>query len=137
MTDTKTNNEEANEKKVFYAAFSANDAGYVERNAQIFEYDDFSEMVEALMQRVGPASDYISSPAEGVEYFVKFSVEPGEWGDCWIKTNNRDDLTCPYVIGPFEPDQVSVNDDNPGTDRYWITPIDDVWVLKITTSETV
>ena len=107
---------------MFYATTDAED-GRILQDAHVAAFDTLDDAREYLLRAFDPAEWDMSA----------ITLEPGRYGDCWIKTINepRADISDDRWLSPFSLADVSVQrpGQHPGGKFYWITP--DLEVLTV------
>jgi hypothetical protein len=108
---------------MFYATRDTHDSG-----------DSIAEGAEII--GFGEYDDAIAYVSEGIdlEPGERIVVEPGEYGDCWLKLRS-DPQGDDFLFEPFTPDQVSIQrpGQHPGGRAYWVTPYPKVYIARIET----
>jgi hypothetical protein len=104
----------------FYATHDS-DGLYITENANIVAFNNRDAAVAYLLQSYDPKWwDHASAV-----------VEPGSFGDCWIKSQKPPAVGESWIT-PFSRSQLRVErpGQHPGGKRYWTTPAVDVLVVS-------
>lgn len=103
---------------MFYATHHS-DGGRIQPNADIIPFDTREEAEAWLRSAYGSEWDQAT-----------IKIEPGHWGDCWIKTI-ADPMETWLDVLPFTLDDVNIHrpGSHPGGPFYWLTPWADVLVV--------
>jgi hypothetical protein len=107
-------------KPKFYATHDS-DGPHIAENANIVAFNDRAAAVAYLMGSYDPKWwDHASA-----------IVEPGSFGDCWIKTMEAPPVGATW-IAPFSRSQMRVEKPgrHPGGRQYWTTPAVNVLVVS-------